>query len=70
MLVQDVGKIILQRRKALKIIQPSLAGLAGISVNSLSKIERGEANPTLGLVEKITEVLGLELKLEVKKVKV
>lgn len=68
MLVRDVGIAIKKRRKALKITQPHLADLAGISVNSLYKIERGEANPTLDLVEKIAEVLGLEIKLEVKKI--
>ncbi|HSC39479.1 MAG TPA: helix-turn-helix domain-containing protein [Chitinophagaceae bacterium] len=68
MLVSEVGKIILQRRKSLRITQPHLAELAGISVNSLYKIERGEANPTLELVDKIAAVLGLELKLEVKKI--
>ena len=70
MLVRNLGTAIKQRRKALKITQPYLAGLAGISVNSLYKIERGEANPTLDLVEKIADVLGLEIKLEVKKLTV
>ncbi len=70
MSVQEVGNVILQRRKALRVTQPDLAALAGISVNSLYKIERGEANPTLELVDKIATVLGLELKLEVKKINV
>lgn len=68
MLVRDVGAAIKKRRKALKITQPHLAELAGISVNSLYKIERGEANPTLDLIEKIADVLGFEIKLEVKKI--
>lgn len=67
MLVEDIGKTIRQRRKSLKITQPHLADLARISINSLYKIERGEANPTLELIEKIAGVLGLEVKLEVKK---
>lgn len=67
MLVRNVGTAIKKRRKALKITQPHLAELAGISVNSLYKIERGQANPTLDLIEKIADVLGLEIKLEVKK---
>ncbi|MBL7737370.1 MAG: helix-turn-helix transcriptional regulator [Chitinophagaceae bacterium] len=67
MLVKDVGAAIKKRRKSLKITQPHLAELAGISVNSLYKIERGEANPTLDLIGKIADVLGFEIKLEVKK---
>ena len=53
MLVRNVGTAIKKRRKALKITQSHLAELAGISVNSLYKIERGEVNPTLDLIEKI-----------------
>jgi transcriptional regulator with XRE-family HTH domain len=67
MLVQDIGRTIRDRRKMLKITQPSLAELAGISVNSLYKIERGEGNPTVELLEKIAGVLGMELTLEVRK---
>jgi y4mF family transcriptional regulator len=62
-----LGAAIRERRKALKITQPDLAGLAGISVNSLYKIERGEGNPTLDLLEKIAGVLGMELTWELKK---
>ncbi|MEO8961341.1 MAG: helix-turn-helix domain-containing protein [Ginsengibacter sp.] len=68
MLVQEIGKSIRLRRKALKITQPDLAQLAKVSTNTLYKIERGQANPTIDILEKITEVLGLELKLEVKKI--
>lgn len=70
MSVQDIGDAIKERRKALKITQPHLSALAGISVNSLYKLERGTGNPTLELIEKIADVLGMEIKLEVKKITV
>jgi transcriptional regulator with XRE-family HTH domain len=66
-LVQEIGKSIKLRRKALKITQPALAQLAKVATNTLYKIERGQANPTLDIIEKITDVLGMEIKLEVKK---
>jgi transcriptional regulator with XRE-family HTH domain len=69
MLAQSIGKAIKQRRNALKITQPNLASLAKVSVNTLYKIERGEANPTIDILEKLANVLGLELKLEAKKIK-
>jgi y4mF family transcriptional regulator len=69
MLLEAIGKTIKERRKALKITQPDLADLAGISVNTLYKIERGEANPTIDILERILEVLGLDIKLEAKKIK-
>lgn len=68
MLIQDIGKSIKLRRKALKITQPDLAQLAKVATNTLYKIERGQANPTMDIIEKITGVLGLEIKLEVKKI--
>lgn len=63
----DIGGIIQQRRKQLKITQPHLAELADVNVNTIYKLERNEANPTLKVLTKIAEVLGLELQLEVKK---
>jgi transcriptional regulator with XRE-family HTH domain len=68
MLIPEIGKIIKHRRKALKITQPDLAELANVATNTLYKIERGQANPTMDIIEKITDVLGLEIKLEVKKI--
>lgn len=55
------------RRKSVGITQPHLAELAGISINTLYKMERGEANPTLETIIKIAEVLGMELVLLIKK---
>ncbi|MBK9014576.1 MAG: helix-turn-helix transcriptional regulator [Saprospiraceae bacterium] len=61
-----IGESIKQRRKELKITQPHLAELAGVSTNTLYKLERGQGNPSLEVLNKLAEVLGLELKLEVK----
>jgi len=66
MLVNQIGEAIKNRRKELKITQPHLAELADVSANTLYKIERGQANPSLEILNKIVEVLGMELKLEVK----
>ncbi len=68
MLVKTFGEIIRNRRKELNITQPHLAELANISTNTLYKIERGQGNPTLEVLNKLTEVLGMELILEVKKI--
>jgi transcriptional regulator with XRE-family HTH domain len=64
----DLGKIIKNRRKELHITQPHLAELAKVSVNTLYKLERGESNPSMEVLNKLTEVLGLELSLQVKKI--
>jgi y4mF family transcriptional regulator len=61
MLFKQLGIQLKDRRKALGITQPHLAELADISVNTLYKIERGQANPTLEVLQKLTDVLGLDI---------
>ncbi|PKP01551.1 MAG: transcriptional regulator [Bacteroidetes bacterium HGW-Bacteroidetes-6] len=67
MLVKSLGDTIRNRRKELGITQPHLAELANVSTNTLYKLERGQGNPSLDVLNKLAEVLGLELKLDVKK---
>ena len=55
-----VGNSIKERRKTLRVTQSQLAELAEISVNTLYKIERGQANPTLDTLTKIADVLGMD----------
>ncbi|HBK70819.1 MAG TPA: transcriptional regulator [Flavobacteriaceae bacterium] len=62
-----VGQRIKERRKGLRVTQTQLAELAGISVNTLYKIERGQTNPTLETLTKIANVLGMEVCLQLKK---
>lgn len=66
MSIQQLGESIKKRRKELGITQPHLAELAQVSTNTLYKLERGQGNPSLEVLHKLTEVLGLELRLEVK----
>jgi len=63
---KEIGQQIKERRKVLRITQHDLAEMAGISINTLYKIERGQANPTIQMVNKIAEILGMEIKIEVK----
>ena len=67
MLVKHLGETIKNRRKELSITQPHLAELAKVSTNTLYKLERGQGNPSLDVLIKLSEVLGMELTLEVKK---
>ncbi len=52
----------------LRVTQSQLAELAGISKNTLYKIERGQANPTVETLDKIASTLGMEICLQVKKI--
>lgn len=67
MLVKDFGAAIKNRRKDLEITQPHLAELAQISINTLYKLEKGQGNPSLDVINKLAEVLGMELNFQVKK---
>ncbi|MEO5602665.1 MAG: helix-turn-helix domain-containing protein [Cyclobacteriaceae bacterium] len=52
------GQSIRDRRKELGITQPHLAELAGVSINTLYKLEKGKSNPTLDVLNKLAEVMG------------
>jgi y4mF family transcriptional regulator len=66
-LLHILGDAIKNRRKELGITQPHLAELAQISINTLYKLEKGQGNPSLDVVNKLAEVLGMELSFQVKK---
>ena len=68
MLIEAIGNQIKERRDSLRITQLDLAEMAEISPNTLYKIERGQANPSLKVLLKITEVLGLEIELKTKSI--
>lgn len=61
-----IGKEIRDRRKELKITQPELAELAGVNVNTVVRLERGATNPTLDVLVRIGEALGMEVTMQVK----
>ncbi len=65
MLVKELGESIRNRRKELRITQPHLSELAKVSTNTLYKLERGQGNPSLEVLNKLAEVLGMELVMEV-----
>ncbi|WP_037325036.1 helix-turn-helix domain-containing protein [Salinimicrobium terrae] len=66
--IQKIGQLIQQRRDQLRITQRQLADMANIGINTLYKIETGQANPTLQSLQKITDILGMEITLQTKKV--
>ena len=55
------------RREILGVTQEHLAELSGVGLRTLKALESGKSNPTFDTLNKLAEVLGMELKLEVKK---
>lgn len=66
MTTQEIGEKLRHRRKTLRLRQRDLAELAGVTLRGLTDLENGRANPTINLLAKIAEVLGLELQLREK----
>jgi transcriptional regulator with XRE-family HTH domain len=55
------GELVKARREELRVDQRTLASLAGVAVHTVSNIELGRGNPTLKVVSRLLDVLGLEL---------
>lgn len=58
------GKEIASRRKQLNISQADLADMSGVSLRTLSAIENGDANPSIDVLSKVLEPLGLVITLQ------
>jgi transcriptional regulator with XRE-family HTH domain len=54
-----------ERRETLRITQETLSELSGVAIRTLKQIEKGEGNPTLGTMERIATVLGMEVTIQV-----
>ena len=65
-LKQTIGEQIKKRRTELKMEQVDLQDYAEVGSTTLSKLEQGKANITVETLEKILEVLGLEIVVKVK----
>lgn len=59
--IKTIGEMVVARRKMLAVSQREVAQLCGISVHALSNLEGGRGNPTVALLLKVLEVLGLKL---------
>ena len=62
----QIIEFIKQRREELGITQQYLAEVASIGLQTLKTIESGKGNPTLSSLNKLADVLGLEIKIQVR----
>ena len=65
----EIIKMIKERKEILGINQEYLSEVSEIGIATLKRFESGKGNITLNNLQKITDVLGLEVKLEPKKPK-
>ena len=65
-IVKEIGIIIKERRQSLKVKQLELSELAGVGINTLVAIERGQGNPKLKTLLSILDTLGLQVNIKLK----
>lgn len=64
----ELIKTIKKRREDLQVTQDRLAELSGVGLRTLKQFESGKGNPTLLTLQKIVDVLGMEVCLKVKNI--
>lgn len=62
------GTIIKERRAVLNLTQQDLADYTGLSLRLIKSIEADQGNPTLSTMEKIADILGMEIVWKIKEV--
>ncbi|TKG91498.1 helix-turn-helix domain-containing protein [Puteibacter caeruleilacunae] len=64
---KEIIDTIKERRKMMQVNQEMLAEISGVSLRSLKQFESGKGNPTLQTLQRLSEALGLEVCLRIKK---
>jgi len=64
----DLIKTIKERREVLQVTQETLAELSGVGLRTLKQFESGKGNPTLLTLQKLADVLGMEVSLTLKNI--
>ncbi len=62
----EIIKTLKERREVLNVTQENLAELSGVGLRTLKQLEGGKGNPTLLTLQKLAEVLGMEVCLKIR----
>jgi transcriptional regulator with XRE-family HTH domain len=62
----ELIKTIKERRDVMQVTQDTLAELSGVGLRTLKQFESGKGNPTLMTLQKLADVLGMEVCLKLK----
>ena len=62
----NIGNIIKERRAKLGISQQDMADYSGVGISTVKDLERGVGNQSIKTLQKLLDVVGLEMKLHVK----
>lgn len=64
--LEELIQTIKARREMLQVTQETLAELSGVGLRTLKQLESGKGNPTLRTLQKLADVLGMEVCLQLK----
>jgi len=59
--IKTLGQLLRNRRKSLNLNQQELADLCNLSLNGISKIERGDSDIRISTLQKIGQFLGIQI---------
>lgn len=65
---EEIIKIVKDRKEILAINQENLAELSEVGIATVKRFESGKGNITLKNLQKIVDILGLEIRLELKNI--
>ena len=65
--LMNIGTIIKKRRSLLGISQQDLSDYSGVGISTVKDLERGVGNPSVLTLQKLLDVVGLEMSFQVKK---
>lgn len=60
-IANKLGRVIRLERERRRLSQEALSELAGMNRSFVGEIERGEATPTIGTLQKLADAMGIKL---------
>ncbi|MGM9551302.1 MAG: helix-turn-helix domain-containing protein [Clostridia bacterium] len=60
----SIIQAVIDARKSTNITQKELAERTGIAQSDISKLENGNSNPTLGMLKRLADGMGMTVKLQ------
>lgn len=63
---EELVKAVKKRREVMQVTQETLAELSGVGLRTLKQFESGKGNPTILTLQKLADVLGMEVCLKLK----
>ena len=64
MTTKELGQHLKERRNILRLQQKDLAELSDVGLRTIIQIENGVGNPSLGTINKLAKVIGMEVQLK------